>query len=85
MARDKNSCNVHLNWNETRLVKEIFEILLKNPNNKHLLDNENFVCIFKRTKNACINQDEYPAKMEAIHEFQKNNPQFDGYDDTLSN
>ena len=85
MARDKNSCNVHLNWNETRLVKEIFEILVKNPNNKHLLDNKNFVRIFNRTKNACINQDEYPAKMEAIHEFQRNNPQFDGYEDTSVN
>ena len=82
MARDKNSCNVHLNWTETRLVKEIFEILVKNPSNKHLLDNQNFVRILNRTKNACINQDEYPAKIEAMHEFQRNNPQFDGYEDT---
>ena len=85
MARDKNSCNVHLNWDETRLVRDIFEILAKNPNNKHLLDNKNFVRIFNRTKNACINQDEYPAKMEAIHEIQRNNPQFDGYEDTSVN
>ena len=80
MARDKNSCNVHLNWNETRVVKEIFEILVKNPHNKHLLDNENFVRILDRSKNACRNQDEYPAKMKALSKFSTRNPQFDGYE-----
>ena len=85
MARDKNSTKVNLDWDETRFIKEIFEILVKNPNNKHLLDNENFVRIFNRTKNACINQDEYPAKMEAMYEFQRNNPSFEGYDDTSAN
>ena len=80
MSRDKNSCNVHLNWHETRVVKEVFEILVKNPNNKHLLDNENFVRILDRSKNACKNQDEYPAKIEAMHELQKNNPCWVGYE-----
>ena len=80
MARNKNSCNVHLNWDETRVVKDIFEILVKNPHNKHLLDNENFVRILDRSKNACRNQDEYPAKMEALHAFSTRNQQFDGYE-----
>lgn len=83
MARDKNSTKVNLDWNETRLVKDIFEILVKNPHNKHLLDNENFVCILNRTKNSCRNQDEYPNKIKALHKFQKNNPCYEGYQDTI--
>ena len=64
MSRDKNSCNVHLNWNETRLVKNVFERLVMND--ETFLDIENFKRVYNRLTNACRNQDEYPQKMKEL-------------------
>ena len=64
MSRDKNSCNVHLNWGETKLVKRIFEALV--AKDESLLEIENFKRILLRSQNACRNQKEYPAKMKAL-------------------
>ena len=66
MSRDKNSCNVHLNWGETKLVKNIFEALV--AKDESLLEIENFERILLRSQNACRNQEEYPAKMKALLE-----------------
>tara|TARA_R110002167_G_scaffold161150_8_gene357320 strand:- start:2416 stop:2673 length:258 start_codon:yes stop_codon:yes gene_type:complete len=66
MRRDEKSCNVHLNWTEVRLVKEIFDVLTKNPSNDGLEENDTFMAIYKRVTNACRNQDEYPAAMEEM-------------------
>ena len=66
MSRDKNSVSVHLNPRETRLMKDIFDLMVKN--NKKALNIENFQRIYKRVKNACRNQDEYPAKMKALED-----------------
>lgn len=66
MSRDTLSKNVHLNWTEVRLVKEIFDVLTNNPSNIGLEENDTFMAIYKRVTNACINQDEYPAVMEEM-------------------
>ena len=72
MLRSKNtstdtlSKNVHLNWDEVRLVKEIFDVLTNNPSNIGLDENDTFMAIYQRVTNACINQDEYPAVMEEM-------------------
>lgn len=66
MSRDTLSKNVHLNWDEVRLVKEIFDVLTNNPSNIGLEENDTFMAIYKRVTNACINQDEYPAVMEEM-------------------
>ena len=65
-SRDTLSKNVHLNWTEVRLVKEIFDVLTNNPSNIGLEENDTFMAIYKRVTNACINQDEYPAVMEEM-------------------
>ena len=64
MSRDKNSCNVHLNCSETIFVKDVFSQLVKNQ--KSLLEIEDFKRVYNRTKNACRNQEEYPAKMREL-------------------
>ena len=69
MSRDKNSVSVHLNPKETRLMKDIFDLMVKN--NKSALDIENFQRIYNRLNNACRNQDEYPAKMKALEKKHK--------------
>mgnify|MGYP003122270808 FL=1 len=66
MSRDTMSKNVHLNWTEVRLVKEIFDVLTNNPSNSGLEENDTFMAIYKRVANACRNQDDYPAAMEEM-------------------
>ena len=66
MSRDTMSKNVHLNWTEVRLVKEIFDVLTNNPSNSGLEENDTFMAIYKRVANACRNQDDYPEVMEAM-------------------
>jgi hypothetical protein len=69
MSRDKNSCNVHLNWDETKLVKSIFEALV--AKDESLLEIKNFKRVLLRSQNACRNQKEYPAKMKALADKRK--------------
>jgi len=66
MSRDTMSKNVHLNWTEVRLIKEIFDALTEDPANNGLKNHDTFMGIYKRVTNACRNQDEYPEVMEAM-------------------